>query len=283
MSNRLEEIPVESWPELRDLYRQNWPEHVFAFGTISNYLNWKQSQHRDSLEVQIVSLNGTWRENGTFLLFDHFEIYFYSFETTTGYSSLMEALLLVDWGKYREVSMDFVEKHLNALDKAISIKGLPVVNDELTNFYHIRKEDASTVEVDLPHGYSLSRLSIDHLDYVYRLWPLKDSISKTSGYNLLKRLILLNESVGLFDENGKLQSWCLRDQTGAFSDLQTCEEHLRKGFARIVIREFVRRLASMGDDSYAFVLQSNYNSCRLFESIGFRKITHLHWVVIRNK
>ncbi|XP_062551615.1 uncharacterized protein LOC134216837 isoform X3 [Armigeres subalbatus] len=214
---------------------------------------------------------------------DHFEIYFYSCDETENYANLTKALSLVSWENYLEVSMDFVEKHRPALDRVISSKKLTTVNDKVTNFYHMPKEIASSMEVNLPNGYHLNRLTINHLDYIYHLWPLRDSISKTSGYNLLKRLILLNDSVGLFDAADKLVSWCLRDQTGAFSDLQTCQENLRQGYARVVVKEFVRRLAADGDDSYAFVLCTNVNSCKLFESIGFVKIAHLHWVVIRNK
>lgn len=70
MSNRLVEIPVDNWLELRDLYRLNWPEHVCAYGVISNYWNWKPSESEEpESEVRIFSLNGSWRENGTFLLF----------------------------------------------------------------------------------------------------------------------------------------------------------------------------------------------------------------------
>ncbi|XP_029714817.1 glycine N-acyltransferase-like protein 3 [Aedes albopictus] len=285
MSYQLVEIASENWLELRDLYRSNWPDHVFAYGVVDNYWNWKQKskqlQYTES-DVQIFSLNGSWRENGTFLLFDHFEIYFYSCDSSDNYAGLTEALLLVEWGNYAEVSMDFVEKHRLALDRAISTKSLVVVNDEVTNFLYMPKEDASSLEVNLPKSFHINRLSLDNLDYVYHQWPLRNSISVAAGYNLLERLILLNDSVGLFDESDKLVSWCLRDQTGAFSDLQTCQQHLRKGYARMVIKEFVRRLAAEGNDSYAFVLRSNENSCRLFESVGFRKITHLHWIVIRN-
>ncbi|XP_062551614.1 uncharacterized protein LOC134216837 isoform X2 [Armigeres subalbatus] len=258
MSNKLVEIPSENWEELRDLFARDWPEHLFAYGVINNYWNWKQQSESPDTNsvVKLFSLNGSWREN---------------------------ALSLVSWENYLEVSMDFVEKHRPALDRVISSKKLTTVNDKVTNFYHMPKEIASSMEVNLPNGYHLNRLTINHLDYIYHLWPLRDSISKTSGYNLLKRLILLNDSVGLFDAADKLVSWCLRDQTGAFSDLQTCQENLRQGYARVVVKEFVRRLAADGDDSYAFVLCTNVNSCKLFESIGFVKIAHLHWVVIRNK
>lgn len=141
---------------------------------------------------------------------DHFEIYFYSSDATGDYASLTEALLLVDWKGYAEVSMDIVEKYRSALDRVIAAKNLVVVNDEVTNIYYMPKESASSMEVNLPEGYHVDRLSMDHLDFVYRQWPLRNSINASSGYNLIKRLILLNDSVGLFDQTDKLVSWCLR-------------------------------------------------------------------------
>ncbi|KAL9707237.1 hypothetical protein quinque_010755 [Culex quinquefasciatus] len=278
--NQLVEILPEDWPELCALFRRNWPEHVFAYGLVSNYIKWKQKSLMET-NVQIFSLNGTWSENGTFLLFDEFEIYFYSMDVESGYKSLSDALCLVKWEGYREVSMDFLEKHRAALDVAISEKSLFVAKDTLTNFYYKSKEVVARDKVDL-EGLRFDRVTVDQLDHIYNQWPLRTSISQDSGYNLLKRLILLNESIGLFNtKDGSMLSWCLRDQTGAFSDLQTMETHLRKGYGRAVVSEFSRQLAVQGEDSYAFVLASNERSCKLFESCGFTKITHLHWVVVR--
>ncbi|XP_058818038.1 glycine-N-acyltransferase-like protein 3 [Topomyia yanbarensis] len=281
MENCLVEIPSENWPELRNLYRNNWPEHVYAYGIVNNYIRWKSSDHSDHLGVKILSLNGRWRENGTFLLFDDFEIYFYSLDVQTVYQSLTEALCLVPWESYSEVSMDFMEQHRIALDKAISMRKLNVVQDSITNFYYISKENANTLLVERPVELRFDRISVEYLDYIYNQWALKESISQSSGYNLLKRLILLNDSVGLFDEAGNLVSWCLRDQSGALSDLQTSEPYFRKGYGRAVVSELARRLSQLGDDSYALVFSSNYKSCRLFEVAGFRKMCHAHWVVVR--
>uniref|UniRef100_A0A1Q3FA42 N-acetyltransferase domain-containing protein n=1 Tax=Culex tarsalis TaxID=7177 RepID=A0A1Q3FA42_CULTA len=280
--NRLVEIIPEEWPKLCALFRRNWPEHVFAYGIVSNYLRW--AQQGAETNVRIFSLNGTWPDNGTFLLFDEFEIYFYSMDVDSKYKSLSDALCLVKWEGYREVSMDFLEKHRATLDAAITTKNLFVSKDTLTNFYYKSKEEVINEDLANRQELRFDRVTDEHLDHIYNQWPLRTSISKDTGYNLLKRLILLNDSVGLFDiDSGNLLSWCLRDQTGAFSDLQTNETHLRKGYGRAVVTEFCRRLAVQGDDSYAFVLATNEKSCKLFESCGFTKITHLHWVVVRKK
>lgn len=65
--NQLVVILPEEWPKLCALFRRNWPEHVFAYGLVSNYIRWKQQSSIET-NVHIFSLNGTWPENGTFLL-----------------------------------------------------------------------------------------------------------------------------------------------------------------------------------------------------------------------
>ncbi|XP_055550860.1 glycine-N-acyltransferase-like protein 3 [Wyeomyia smithii] len=283
MEKSLLEVPSEDWMELCQLYRKNWPEHLFAYGIVSNYIRWMQSALGNEISVKILSLNGTWRENGTFVLFDDFEIYFYSFDADTNYSTLTDALCLVPWEIYSEVSTDFLERHRLAFNKAVSYRKLTIAKDSAANFYYMSRIEVARLEFHNPPSFHLKRISIDNLDYIYNRWALRESISRSAGYNLLKRLILLNESIGLYNENGTLVSWCLRDQTGAFADLQTCEHHLRKGYGRVVVASLARCLAEQGDESYAFVLSDNYKSCRLFEQLGFRNIEGLCWVVIRPK
>lgn len=131
-------------------------------------------------------------------------------DVESGYKSLSDALCLVKWEGYREVSMDFLEKHRAALDVAISEKSLFVAKDTLTNFYYKSKEVVARDKVDL-EGLRFDRVTVDQLDHIYNQWPLRTSISQDSGYNLLKRLILLNESIGLFNtKDGSMLSWCLR-------------------------------------------------------------------------
>lgn len=64
---KLIEIPRASLPELKDLFLVDWPKYVTANYTLDNYINWmeKDSSLKD---FQILSLNGLWRENGTFVV-----------------------------------------------------------------------------------------------------------------------------------------------------------------------------------------------------------------------
>ncbi|XP_055592629.1 glycine-N-acyltransferase-like protein 3 [Uranotaenia lowii] len=274
-------VPIHphEWTELRDLFKSDWPEHMFAYGVLNNYTRWRAND--PTLEVAIYSYNGTWRQNGIFILFDEFEIYFYSFESSENYPSLTEALCLIKWQNYSEVSLDFLEKHRPALNGAIERLDLQVKNDRVAFVYHMSKERATGLKVTVPPGMRLATVALPYLDFIYEQWPLKASISLESGKNLLRRLILFNDNVGLYDNRENLVCWCLRDQTGAFSDLQTASNQVRKGYAQIVVTKIAQQLASHGDDSYAFILDDNFKSCKLFEKVGFVCIGNINWVVIR--
>lgn len=65
--DKLIEIPRASLPELRDLFLVDWPKYVTANYTLDNYINWmeKDSSLQD---FQILSSNGLWRDNGTFVV-----------------------------------------------------------------------------------------------------------------------------------------------------------------------------------------------------------------------
>lgn len=65
--DELIKIPRASLPELKDLFLVDWPKYVTANYTLDNYINWmeKDSSVQD---YQIMSLNGSWRDNGTFVV-----------------------------------------------------------------------------------------------------------------------------------------------------------------------------------------------------------------------
>ncbi|XP_058126745.1 uncharacterized protein LOC131267802 isoform X3 [Anopheles coustani] len=271
------DILFDEWSELRDIYRRNWPKHEFAFYLLQNYIQWKSQEQ--TLNVNIFSLNGNWRNDGTFVLK-------VIVEEIDGYGSyLIRLLKLLEWEKLSEISMDYLGTHHMAVTKVINDNNLLVRSSNMANYYFMAKEQAlAATSLPLPEGFSFARLTpTKHLDYVYNQWPLRSHISYEAGYGLLNRLLLLNESVGLFDAEGVLVSWCLSDQTGAHSDLQTVDSHCRKGYGRLVVMELAKRLARNGSDSKAYVLQENSKSVKLFESIGFHKIQNLHWVVINGK
>lgn len=64
MDDRLVEIPVAKWSDLRDLYLRDWPRHMLGYQTINTFLSWMNQQRIDHLSV--FSLNDDWSD-GTFL------------------------------------------------------------------------------------------------------------------------------------------------------------------------------------------------------------------------
>ncbi|KAL9707539.1 hypothetical protein quinque_011057 [Culex quinquefasciatus] len=87
-------IPRENWTDLRDLFRTNWPAHELPHNVFQNYIDWIQIDAKIA-NLQVFSLNGAWRSDGTFIIIDRYELYCYTLEESNG--SLLRALKLVDW------------------------------------------------------------------------------------------------------------------------------------------------------------------------------------------
>jgi hypothetical protein len=66
MMDQLTHIPQESLPELRDLFKKDWPTNHVGYYTVDNYIRWLA---RDSAiqNLDIFALNGDWSD-GTFLI-----------------------------------------------------------------------------------------------------------------------------------------------------------------------------------------------------------------------
>lgn len=70
--NFLEKIPLEQLPQLKDLYKADWPESIVGFHTLDNYIKWFSKSPSESEHVRVFSYNGTWNENGTFIIIVRF-------------------------------------------------------------------------------------------------------------------------------------------------------------------------------------------------------------------
>lgn len=65
-SDKLFEIPVSSLPELRELFKPNWPVDVVAYNTVDNYINWlREDPHLAN--IKIYCLNNDWTD-GTYII-----------------------------------------------------------------------------------------------------------------------------------------------------------------------------------------------------------------------
>lgn len=59
-SDRLVAIPKAEWPQLRDSYRPDWPQHFTGYQTIDTFI--RLTDQRPGWEMEIFSLNGDWSD-----------------------------------------------------------------------------------------------------------------------------------------------------------------------------------------------------------------------------
>lgn len=67
---------------------------------------------------------------------------------------------------------------------------------------------------------------------------------------------------------------------GPIGALQTEEDHLGKGFAKIIVKEISKRFASLKQDVSACVLNGNVASHKVFTKLGFKNVDVVRWVLI---
>lgn len=65
--NCLVEIPIETFPTLRDLYKVQWPQHVLSFSLIENCIRRIKVFPEQKENFKFYSLNGDWKSDGTFI------------------------------------------------------------------------------------------------------------------------------------------------------------------------------------------------------------------------
>ncbi|XP_058061162.1 uncharacterized protein LOC131211622 [Anopheles bellator] len=264
--DRLELIPRSDWEEWRDLYKRDWPRHELAYNTVQNYINWSK-RDRKIKDLVIYSLNGSWRENGTYVIIDRIDLYMYTMEESL--VSLRRALELVDWDYYYVAVMCEYETLLFDVFKQLNVQ-LCIARPNY--IYYLSKDEAHALTVTLPEGLRLASLKPENAHTINDHWPHRETGSEFS----LERLICWNPSIGLYDSSDNLLGWCVLTQMGVIGSLGVIEK--RKGYGKLVLKGIVKKLAEMGLSSYASILVNNEPSKALFESVGFKLIKRVNWI-----
>lgn len=152
-------------------------------------------------------------------------------------------------------------------------------NDE-TVMMHLRKEEALKMRVDVPNGFQIRSLTCNDICTVNSNWPLASAVSE----KFLEHCIEFNPSIGLYDENNRLLSWCLSHDFRSLLNLFTDSNNLRKGYAELVTKAITRKLAETYNcDITASIVIENVKSLNLFKKLGFKEIDKNSWIGIGNK
>lgn len=89
------EISVDQLPELRDLYKKDWPLHIATYSTIQVYLD-KAKKLQSLKKIHFVSFEGFWRKSGAFVMQDENRVYFNTLEDFP-FDGLKRLLLLIEF------------------------------------------------------------------------------------------------------------------------------------------------------------------------------------------
>lgn len=170
---------------------------------------------------------------------------------------------------YRSFVLDFITKE--KFDK--------IIWDDETIMMHLKKEEALKFQIDLPEGLELRSLSVEDTFKVNDNWPHKANASE----KFIEYCIKFNPSVGLYNQEGELLSWCLSHDFRLLLNLFTDKNHLRKGYAEIVTKAISKKLAEDGYDVTASIIVKNVKSLNLFNKLGFNEIDRNYFIgVLKN-
>ncbi|XP_050082232.1 uncharacterized protein LOC126569294 [Anopheles aquasalis] len=270
-TDRLTIVPANDWAQLRDLYLMNWPEHHVAYTTIDNYVRW-YAKDPAIKNLTIYCLNGSWREDGTYLVVDRYQLFAYSLDPTN--RILARALPLLDWSGGLKVS-SLLARHRQPVIDVITAKGLAMEYDSETYLYFMSKEQCNALPLHVPDGFILKDLSGDDAAIANEHWPNRH----TGSLFFLQRLAAWNPCVGLYEQStGKMVAWCFRLQAGALGALQVDPDYLRRGFGTVVTIAIAKKVAALGHDCYALVNGTNIPSRRMFQGLGFEHTDEAYWV-----
>ncbi|XP_017471422.1 PREDICTED: uncharacterized protein LOC108362789 [Rhagoletis zephyria] len=276
MHHSLVGIPQSQWPDLRDRYEEQ-KKLSCGYNTIQCFIEWK-AQNRD-VDINIFSLNGEWRNDGTYVGIINAVSISYVFINTLSddQQRLYTALSALKLNKpymilgYHERLMPTVEQHF--VDKGFKIENF---KPHGVAWHHIEKAKAEQFVVETPAGFTLRRLEKTNAELVNSLWPHREPGSVA----LVELLITYNDSVGVFDNAGNLVAWCLILPMGALGLLQVLDTHKRMGFGNLAVRHMSKLVSAKGLEVTAPVVFQNVASRSLFKKLGFKPIGNAYFVVI---
>ncbi|XP_058122348.1 uncharacterized protein LOC131293169 [Anopheles ziemanni] len=267
-TDSLVRIPSTAWEQLRDLFVQDWPRHEIAFNNLQNYISWAARDPQTIGTLEVYSLNGTWIENGTYIIIDNTNVFMYTLDTSE--QTLRRMLQLLDWHRSYLMNMCL---YRDTVAEVYRLNQLDVEYESFDSIYYLTRTMALNFHFEVPLGMSLKRIAPQFAAFIYNQW-----VHKVAGtQNMIEQMLRMNDSMGLFLDGAREPlAWCIRTQNGAIGLLGVVAK--RKGFGSLVVKALARQLAHQGHNVYASVSFTKEASMKLFEKLGFQVVGKVNWI-----
>ncbi|XP_018793092.1 PREDICTED: uncharacterized protein LOC108971461 [Bactrocera latifrons] len=275
MANILVEIPQAEWIDLRDLYLVQ-KQLSSAYNTIQCLIDWKIQN--EELEINIYSLNGDWRSDGTYVAIKKKPITYLFINTLSDNQERLLTALRMLKNKEPLLVFGYPERLTPTVKQFFIGRGAKEEEFEAdgTAWYHIDKDKATQFALDVPEGFTLRRLDTKNAELVNSVWPHRTS----NTLLFVERMITYADSVGVYDSSDNLVAWCLRLPIGSLGLLQVMESHKRLGLGSLVVCYMSKLIASKGLEVTAPVVFQNMASRSMFEKLGFKVIDNVYWCML---
>lgn len=286
-SDILQPIPLEGWPLLQGLLKDEWPKYAFYYYWIENSIKWKKQV--PDLEIQIYCPQGKYQDDATFVGISSYSVWrVIVFTKEASGQRLYEAIVQtsrIDWSKGIQFSgvHEYIQPTvLSALKTLQSNRGLEV-DKELPCYMHIKSaEECANVEIKVPAECYLGELNASHILKIHSKWPHADTVQPERTVKLIGAMITLNKSMGLFLKDGNtLVSWVLHNEWHGLGVTHTLEAYRRRGYAEIVVNALAKRLGKQGISSIVALVVVNTVSENMADSLNFKYYVSASWVSMK--
>lgn len=193
----------------------------------------------------------------------------------------------IDWNQgvhFAAVHKTILPVMHSVLDCVKQIRDIGVYPLFPGNYNYKSVEESLKVPIDVPKECYLRELNISDVPLIHSVWPHKDPERPDLSHKYLSTMVERNGGVGLvLKSDDSLISWALHTDWNGMGMLQTLEEHKQKGYAKVVVNAFAKRLAERRISTTLFIIEGNTASESLFQKLGFKSISPMSWVVLKRK
>lgn len=147
--------------------------------------------------------------------------------------------------------------------------------------FYLPKNEAINFDYEIPDNVGIRELGPNDAILIDQNWLYKSRTSQVTVEDLIK----LNGGLGIYERSTKeLLAWVLINESYAIGRLQTIEEAKRKGYGKLLIKAFCRKIAKNDKvDIIAYINSTNTASRNLFVSLGFKEIGKCSYLKVTNE
>jgi len=277
---KLLKLSKQTIPTFLEMYKAaSYPRHALTYSAFKNYDIQTEKFPEINNNLELLTLNDDWQKDGLFLMKNGRSYYFDSLEPEP-FHRVKKLLLNIDYSK--EVVFRAVRDQFKPImNDVLWLKNLEITDQTGTTTNIIKREDIFKLPIHpLPEGWLMRSLSLDDVPQI------NENLLREGGDNIgyVENSIKYKLTLGVFDENGKLQAWIFGVDLGVEGSLGTTDHHKRKGAASACAVKFAQTVLTDLDVDFVWNVAHGEDSAegfaRKFKGIPISTVT---WMAVNKR